>query len=73
MNASFEGICVEFERKKQHNIGFSTFKFETARKYQTYFMTDPLNIIIWRFRYVINRLLERIQLSLYSTTEWFQK
>jgi len=24
INASYEGICVEFERKKQHNIGFPT-------------------------------------------------
>jgi len=26
-DASDEGICVEFERKKQHKIGFPTFKF----------------------------------------------
>ena len=66
----WRNLCWVWKTKQQHNIGFPTFKFETARKYQTYFMTDPLNIIIWRFRYVIN---ERIQLSLYFTTKWFQK
>jgi len=27
INASYEGICVEFERKKQHIIDSSTFKW----------------------------------------------
>ena len=40
-NASYEGICVEFERKKQYKIGFPTFQFPAS----TYFMTDMLCII----------------------------
>ena len=31
INACYKGICVEFERKKQHNMGFPTVK--VARKY----------------------------------------
>ena len=30
MNASDEGICIEFERKSKHNIGFPTFKLPTS-------------------------------------------
>ena len=33
--------CVEFERKKQHNISFPTFKLPSSTKKT--FMTDPLN------------------------------
>ena len=29
INASYEGICVEFERK-QHKIGFPNFKFPAS-------------------------------------------
>ena len=28
----YEGISVEFERKKQHNIGFPTFKLAASTK-----------------------------------------
>jgi len=31
INASYEGICVELERK-QHNIGFPTFKLQGSTK-----------------------------------------
>ena len=31
-NATYNGNCVEFERKKQHNIGFPTFKLPTSTK-----------------------------------------
>jgi len=30
--ASYEGICVEFERKKQHKISFPTFELLTSTK-----------------------------------------
>jgi len=32
-----------------------------------YYMTDPLNIIVWRFRFMITRLCDLVQLSIYST------
>ena len=32
MNASYEGICVEFKRKQQHNIVFPTFKLPPSAK-----------------------------------------
>ena len=41
IHASYEGICVEFERKKIHHW-FSY--FQIAGMYQNYFMTHPLNI-----------------------------
>ena len=47
MYTSYEGMCVEFERKKQHNIDIPTFNFASTCK--TYFMTHPLNIIISDF------------------------
>jgi len=47
INASYEGTCVEFERKTTAQYWFS--HFQIARKYQTYFMTDPLNIIFGDF------------------------
>ena len=33
MNASDEGICIEFERKNKHNIGFP----QIAHKYMKVF------------------------------------
>ena len=32
INASHEGTCIEFERKKQHNLGFPTFKLPVTTK-----------------------------------------
>ena len=32
-NASYEEICVVFERKKQHNIGFVTFSLSVMCKH----------------------------------------
>ena len=32
INDSNEGICVEFRRKKQHNIGLPTFKLPASTK-----------------------------------------
>ena len=59
MYTSYEGMCVEFERKKQHNIDIPTFNFASTCK--TYFMTHPLNIIISDFG--IGLLGLRIELS----------
>jgi len=42
VNTSYKGIWVEFQRKKQHNIGFPVFKLHTG----TYFTTDPFSIIL---------------------------
>ena len=42
INASCEGNCIGFERKK-HHIGFLTFKLPASTK--NHFMTDQLNII----------------------------
>ena len=30
INASYEGICVEFEKTHNHNIGFFTFKLTAS-------------------------------------------
>ena len=44
MNASYKGICVDFNKRKiQHSIGFPTFKYYKA------FMIDLLNIKIDNF------------------------
>jgi len=32
INASYEGICVEVWRKKQHNLGLPTFKLHASTK-----------------------------------------
>ena len=37
-----KGICVEFSRKKQHNLGLPTFKLPANTKH---LKTNPLNII----------------------------
>jgi len=43
-NASNEGICVEFWKKKQqHNLGLPTFKLPASTEHL--FKTNPLNII----------------------------
>ena len=44
INASNDGICVEFE-KKEHNLGLPTFKLPTSTKKGL--KTHPLNIIIF--------------------------
>ena len=43
-----ERICVEFEKKQQHNIGFPTFKLPASTKYQS-FVTGMLNTIFDHF------------------------
>jgi len=30
---TYEGICVEFERKKTHNIGVPSFRFPASTKH----------------------------------------
>jgi len=51
INTSYEGICVEIERKKQHNIGFPTFQMPVSAK--NCFMTVQFNINFDDFRYLI--------------------
>jgi len=33
INTSNEGICVEFSRKKRHNLGLPTFKLPASTKH----------------------------------------
>ena len=40
-------MCVEFKRKKQHNIGFPTFKLTT--QISTKIIYDPFNRIFDNF------------------------
>ena len=38
-----------------------------------YFMTNPLDMIFWRFWYTITRLLNLVKLSIYSKRALFHK
>ena len=49
INASNGGICVEFWRKKQHNLGLPTFKLPTSTK-NLWRLT--LYYYFWRFQYM---------------------
>ena len=59
-----EFVLSSNKKTKQHWI----FYFQIAPKYLKYFMTNLLNIIFWRFCYMITRLWNLVQLSLYSTS-----
>ena len=69
INASNKGICVEFERKKQHNIGFPSFKLPASTKNLLW----PVKYLFRWFRYMITRLYGRVHLSIYSARALIHK
>ena len=60
---SYEGLCVQFEIKKHTTL---VFLLLSCPQTLNYFMTDPSNIIFWRFRCMITRLKDRVQMSMIS-------
>jgi len=53
---------LSLNKKTQKNIEFPT--FNCPQEVKVFFMTDQLNIIFWRFRYMITRLWNLVQLSI---------
>ena len=64
INRSYEAICVEFKRQKHMGFLLSPQVLKSV-------MTDQYYVsLVW---YMINRLKNRVQLSIYSTRSLFHK
>ena len=61
MNASYDGICVKFKRKN-NTTGFPTFKLPVRTH-----LCWPAKYYFWQFWYMITRLWDSAELSIYST------
>ena len=68
--ASYEGICVELERKSNTDL---VHLLSNCSQVLNLFYDSPVKYYFWQFWYLITRLHDWVQLSLSSTRAFFHK
>ena len=69
-NASYEGIMLNLKEKNTTTL---VFLLSNSPQVLKIFNDSPVKYYLWRFWYTFTRLLDRGQLSIYSTRALFHK